>query len=378
MVGLAELETLLPEDASEESVETVFRTARQLGILVVNEETRRPVGFHPGWDARLWDATLPGGPGWTAEDLDDLAALARGEDPDRARDEAAASGPEAEEGVAGEAGGPALEPPHALYLKELDEVSALAPEEEAELLTGARLGDEARRQRLLVAYLPRVVRLARRYAKAGAERDDLISAGNLGLVEALATFETTGTSTFASFAERCIRRSMARHMAEERRTVRLPRGTDKEVRRLLRADEVLRKRLGRPPSQKELAAELELGETEVAYLMHFLRAPLSLQGKGEGGEDATLEETLADQRAPDPAEANQRIRLLETLKGVADELGPGHLEVLALRFGLADGVACTRKETARRTGLGFDEVRRLESEALDVLRAAAGRNSEFG
>lgn len=362
-VGVAELESQLPGDLGAEDLEWIFDLLEERDLILVDEERGRPIGFFPIWEPWHWDAA--------SGELGRPAVARLGEDPaERAHAElrgrepgSPRRGPAAQEDLE-----EPLEPPSVLYARMAGEAEALDQEEESVLLERVAAGDEEARNRVLASYLGRVVRLARRYERAGASHDDLIQAGNMGLVEALASFRPDGHRRFAGHADRAIRRAFGRHMAEERRTVRVPQNLDREIRRLLREHERLSNQRQRVPTHRELAEALGTDEDEVGYLMSFLQAPASLDVPSGPGEEYRLEEILADEQAPAPAEWSSRVGALERLEEMMEPLTVSHRRVVALRYGLLDGLAHTRKQVVARTGFSLEEVVRLEEEALDHLR----------
>lgn len=365
-LGLTELEALVPGPAGLEVLEDAWDLLFDLQVIVVDEVNVRPVGHYPAWDARYWvaaQAPRVNDDGWTREDVDSLHARALGRETLAQEDED--EDPEdAEEASQGQAS-------DAVMRRLLEDAPELEPEEFEALALRACEGDGEARGQVVHGMLRRVTQLARRYARNGARRDDLIQSGNLGLVEAFETFEPGGSRSFRSFAERCIRRALGRHLAEERRTIRVPRKVDKEIRRLLRADEVLRKAHGRRPTEAELATELGVDTDEVAYLVSFLRAPVSLQGAADEG-GVRLEETLADPLAPLPAEAGEAMGRSQQVRTLLADLPLSQARVMVLRFGLEDGLERTREEVAAATGFTLAEVRGLEEEALATLRSGGG------
>jgi RNA polymerase primary sigma factor len=143
---------------------------------------------------------------------------------------------------------------------------------------------------------------------------------------------------------------------------------DKEIRRLLGVHERICKEKSRIPTHAELATALNITLDEVAYLLGNLQAPLSLDAPSAPGESLRLEETIEDDQAPSPAEWSARIGVLERLEELLGGFSVSHRRILALRYGLLDGVTYSRVEVATKTGLKVTEIARMEREALEGLR----------
>ena len=121
-----------------------------------------------------------------------------------------------------------------------------------------RQGDQAARTALLESQLPLVRLLARKLsARIGGvvEVDDLISAGTIGLVQALESYDLSRATSFATYASRRIHGSM---LDELRRRDWVPRSVRSKARRLQRTAGKIESVLGRPPAHYEVAAALEI------------------------------------------------------------------------------------------------------------------------
>lgn len=102
-----------------------------------------------------------------------------------------------------------------LYLCEVGRVKRLTPREEIQTIARTKRGDRKARERLIKSNLRRVVEISREYENVRLPLLDLISEGNLGLMEAVERFEPTRGNTFATFSTRWIRQSIRRALAHE-------------------------------------------------------------------------------------------------------------------------------------------------------------------
>src|SRR5881396_1611064 len=119
-------------------------------------------------------------------------------------------------------------------------------------------GDQAARERLVVAYSPLVKYVAGRMASglpAHVEEADLISYGLVGLISAIERFELEREIKFETYA---ITRIKGAIIDELRSLDWVPRSVRARARQIERANAKLEGRLQRPPSDEEMAAELEL------------------------------------------------------------------------------------------------------------------------
>ena len=121
-----------------------------------------------------------------------------------------------------------------------------------------RQRDQAARTELLERHLPLVRLLARKLAArigGAVEVDDLVSAGTIGLVQALESYDLSRANSFATYASRRIHGSM---LDELRRRDWVPRSVRSKARQLQRASGKIESVLGRQPAPSEMAAALEI------------------------------------------------------------------------------------------------------------------------
>lgn len=129
-------------------------------------------------------------------------------------------------------------------------------------------------------------------ALKGMDKDDLIGYGTIGLIEAVDRFDHTRNSSFESFAVTRIRGSIYDQL---RAQDHLSRGSRKRVKDLLKAAGELEQRLGRYPSDNELAQELSISLEELRQVQQEAQIGIfSLDENRGNGEDAlTLTETIS-------------------------------------------------------------------------------------
>lgn len=80
----------------------------------------------------------------------------------------------------------------------------LSAEREAELLEKSRNGDDDARNELIEHNLRLVAHIVKKYYNTGADQDDMISIGTIGLIKAVSTFNTDKGIHLATYASRCI------------------------------------------------------------------------------------------------------------------------------------------------------------------------------
>jgi RNA polymerase sigma factor for flagellar operon FliA len=177
---------------------------------------------------------------------------------------------------------------------------------------------------LLKQYSPLVRRLAHQMiAKlpANVEIDDLIQVGMIGLSDALSRFDAAQGVQFETFATQRIRGAM---IDELRGSDWMTRGDRRNQRAIETAVHKLEQRLGRPPSEGEIAAEMGLSLKEYQDLLGKVRGTQLVyleDMSNDEAEDNFLERHVADEDANPMRRLNdQRMReaLVEAIKNLPE------------------------------------------------------------
>ena len=256
----------------------------------------------------------------------------------------------------------------AVYLREIARIPLLAREQEVELARRIRAGDETAKQQLIEANLRLVVQVARRYINRGLPLPDLIEEGNIGLLRAVEKYEPERGTRFSTYATWWVRQAVARALANQARTIRLPVHVEMLLGRYKREHRRLTQTLGRAPTAGELAQALGTSEEQVGELEELRLHPVSLDAP-LGGDTRRLGDTIVDEAA-DPAVALTRLfHERADLVAVLDDLAPNERTVLRRRFGLDGDEPETLEAIGRRLDYSRERVRQIEGAGLRKLRA---------
>jgi len=255
-----------------------------------------------------------------------------------------------------------------LFMREARRTPLLTAEEEVELAKRVEAGDAVARERMINANLRLVISIARRYQNQGMALLDLIQEGVIGLMRAVEKFDWRRGYKFSTYATWWIRQAVQRGVANQARTIRLPVHVVEHQQRIARSENALRMKLGRDPTDEEIAEAARLPAARVGAIRGAARTVTSLDRPvGEEG-DAAFGELL-------PAEGEEPWRELEigteesALRRALNELSERDREVVSLRYGL-DGEPMSLSDIGRRLGISRERARQLERAALERLANA--------
>jgi len=224
------------------------------------------------------------------------------------------------------------------------------------------------RDALIKANTRLVVSVARRYQGRGVPFLDLIQEGNLGLMKAVEKFEYQRGFRFSTYATWWIRQSIARAVADQGRTIRVPMHMIDRLRQLYKAGQEMEQSLGRAPTHQELADHLEVDTTRLRWLLQVAQPPISLESPVGDEEETELGMYVEDISTPSPAQVTYENMLRERVEQVLATLTPREARILRLRFGLGYDRPYTLEEVGQKFGLTRERIRQIEGKALRQLR----------
>ncbi|HWD68996.1 MAG TPA: sigma-70 family RNA polymerase sigma factor [Solirubrobacteraceae bacterium] len=259
-----------------------------------------------------------------------------------------------------------------LFFREARTHELLTAAEEIELAKRIERGDLDAKTRMINANLRLVVAQARRYQGHGLPLEDLVQEGMLGLIRAVEKFDWRKGFKFSTYGTLWIRQAIQRGLQNSGRTIRVPVHVAQRQVKVRKVESELALKLGREPTDEEIAAVAELPIEQVTEVRELSAAITSLdQPVGDDGETALGDLLRSDERGPEEHAAdNWRDAQVAEVLARLPEL---ERNVIELRFGLAGDEPRTVRQTGAELGITTSQAGELERRALTTL----SRNSDL-
>ena len=254
-----------------------------------------------------------------------------------------------------------------LFMNEIGRYPLLTKEQEVELAKRVERGDLEAKEQMINSNLRLVVSIAKRYQGHGLSLLDLIQEGIIGLIRAVEKFDWRKGFKFSTYATWWIRQAVQRGVANKSREIRVPVHIVEREQRISRAERQLAPKLGRVPTDAEVAKAARLTVQQVGEVRQAARAVTSLD-RPIGEESGTTFQDLLPGEEEGPEQEVTVNLAQEALRDALADLPDREREVIKLRYGLnGDRDPASLEEIGRRMGLTRERVRQIESTALERL-----------
>jgi len=240
------------------------------------------------------------------------------------------------------------------------EQKLLTHEETLALLRQARTGDKAAKEVLVVRNAALVKSIVKKFLGRGAEFEDLMQIGNLGLVKAVMNYRPEYEVRFSTYAVPMIAGEIKRFLRDDG-MIKVSRSLKESAFVIFRANEKLKKELDRDPTLEELSGETGITKEDIVLATEAVKAPVSIFEPAFDDENSKM--LLIDTMSVSSDED-----LIDNLmlKELMRKLDPKERKLIFLRF-FKDK---TQMEIAKILGVSQVQVSRLITKTLNKLQEA--------
>jgi RNA polymerase primary sigma factor len=258
------------------------------------------------------------------------------------------------------------------YWNEVKNCKPLTRAEEHALARRVRHGDRQARDKLVTANLRFVVSVAKRFTGSGLSLLELISEGNIGLIEAAQRFDERCGNKFITYAVWWIRQSILKAVNRHSHIVSQPTNQVNDLKIVERNRDGLNQQLGRASTVAEVAGVAGLSRERVDRALVAAKRDMSLDGfLFEEDEQTAALSRFAVKETP-LEETIDQAELVSTLRRCLAVLDKREQRIMRWYFGLDQQIPMTLEQVGKGHGLTRERVRQIRDGALEKLRQQYG------
>lgn len=199
---------------------------------------------------------------------------------------------------------------------------------------------------------------------------DLISEGNIGLMNAADRFDPDKGYKFISYAVWWIRQAILKAICEKSRMIRLPLNRANELVQIEKARKLMEKSGSEDKELADIARELRIEPDMVRTIVNVAREPVSLDAPVfSDNTAASTGDFIEDNRYMLPEEYMLDMDMRENVDMLLGTLTEREAEILRYRFGLNGYEQLSLKEVGNRFNLTKERIRQIEKKALERLQS---------
>jgi len=230
-----------------------------------------------------------------------------------------------------------------------------------------RIGLESK-DKMIKANLRLVIKIAYQYKGNGLEVPDLISEGNMGLIQGIDRFDPRRGAKLSTYCSWWIKLRIRRALSNKSRTIRVPIPVLEEKNKIKKFINNFEKENDREPSFEEIRKKFKFSEEKLQRLLESGQHIQSLDGSTDDEDSFALGDLIEDSSSQNPslsAEIKDNEKLLER---VLEKLGDREKLIIIKRFGLSNQNKQTLEQIGKICGVTRERVRQVETIAMRKLR----------
>lgn len=258
------------------------------------------------------------------------------------------------------------DPSLSIFLREINKIPMISPEEEIELSKQIKNGDTSAINKLVEANLRFVVSVAKQYQNKGLPLVDLIQSGVEGALQAAQRWDDTRGFKFISYAVWWIRQAIIQSISTESRTVRIPTNQIATLSKINKASEKIEQENTKSASVEELAKKTSISSDKISAALIAANKPLSLDTPFRDDDANCLLDIIPNNtESTDTRTTNSYT--LQILLNILDKFPNRHSDVVKMFYGLGmDEI--TLEGIGIRFGLGTERVRQIIVSTIEEIK----------
>ena len=256
------------------------------------------------------------------------------------------------------------------YLSDIAKEGMITVDEEIELTRRIKKGDKRALDKLTRANLRFVVSVAKQYQNQGLSLPDLISEGNLGLIRAAERFDETRGFKFISYAVWWVRQNILSALSDHGRLVRLPQNKIGALIKIKKVYSKLEQELERPPTEVEIANELDMTVADVNFVLEnsHRHSSLDMPVSQDDSSASKMGDFIPNTTTPETDQQLLDESLKKDIESCFKMLTPRETATLILSFGLRGDHPKSNTEIGEMFDLSSERVRQVRERALKRLK----------
>ena len=254
------------------------------------------------------------------------------------------------------------------YFKDIGKYPIYSGEEQIALAVKMKNGDLKAREQLINSNLRFVVTCAKQFVGQGVPLIDLISSGNLGLIQSVERYDPSKGYHFISYAVWYIRREILKAIYNTGRTIRYPITYITRITKVKKAYEEFINKHQREPSNEELITLTNITQKQYDSVLlnksycQSIDTPITDDGK------TTVENTLVEEPKPFTDTFTK-----DAIHNALKTLNPREYKVVTEFYGLDGYSERTIKDIAKELNLGDERIRQIRKGAIKKLEKKCGK-----